>query len=58
MLMEPTFLEVTPEIKNLPAHGGNKKVGNFLLRGIVAAHDKSELRLIGNDGRSKNGAGD
>ena len=49
MLMEPTFLEVTPEIKNLPAHGGNKKIGNFLLRGIVAAHDKSELRLIGND---------
>ena len=39
-----TFLDVTAEIHDFPAHSGMEDVGHFLLRAIITRHDDEQLR--------------
>jgi hypothetical protein len=53
-----TFFDIPPEIDDLPSSCRDEKVGNFLLRAIVAAHYRDQQALRGSRGGAEYGTRD
>lgn len=53
-----TFFKISAKVNDPSSHRRYKQVGDFLLRWVVSAHNEQQLRFVGCNWVTKNGAGD